>query len=66
MAAGILKRVTPATERTVSDLASREDRSFVKQLDRIVLAGLRAEGLHDEAEQLQAQLDDPEMVTAPA
>lgn len=40
-----LKRVSPDTERVITDLANREDRTFVAQLDRVVLAGLDALGL---------------------
>jgi hypothetical protein len=39
-----LKRVSQATETAVSALASREDRTFVSQLDRVVAAGLQALG----------------------
>jgi hypothetical protein len=44
MAASVLKRVSPTTEATISELAAREDRSFVAQLDRVVAAGLQAMG----------------------
>lgn len=43
--ASILKRVSPRTEAIISKLAKQEDRSFVAQLDRIVDAGLKAEGI---------------------
>lgn len=43
--ASVLKRVSPTTEATISELADREDRSFVAQLDRVVAAGLEAMGL---------------------
>jgi len=42
--ASVLKRVSPTTEATISELAAREDRSFVAQLDRVVAAGLAAMG----------------------
>jgi len=40
-----LKRVSNDTERVITDLAEREDRTFVAQLDRVVIAGLDALGL---------------------
>lgn len=44
MAAGILKRVSPPAEAAIAALATREDRSFIAQLDRVVAAGLQALG----------------------
>lgn len=42
MAASKLKRVSENTERVIAQLAEREDRTFVAQLDRVVEAGLNA------------------------
>jgi hypothetical protein len=39
-----LKRVSENTDRAITDLAEREDRTFVAQLDRVVAAGLHALG----------------------
>lgn len=39
-----LKRVSEPTERAITDLATREGRTFVAQLDRVVEAGLEALG----------------------
>lgn len=39
-----LKRVSAPTEAVIVDLANREGRTFVSQLDRIVDAGLNALG----------------------
>ena len=44
MASSILKRVHPATEQAISELANREGRTFVAQLDRVVDAGFAALG----------------------
>lgn len=40
-----LKRVSEDTERTVTQIAEREGRTFVAQLDKVVEAGLDALGL---------------------
>ena len=42
--AAILKRVSQPTEQAISELAQREGRTFVAQLDRVVDAGLVALG----------------------
>lgn len=39
-----LKRVSEPTEAAIATLAEREDRTFVAQLDRVVVAGLTALG----------------------
>lgn len=39
-----LKRVSEKTENTIAQLAEREGRTFVAQLDRVVQAGLEALG----------------------
>jgi hypothetical protein len=39
-----LKRVSAPTENAIVDLANREGRTFIAQLDRVVDAGLRALG----------------------
>lgn len=46
MAASKLKRVSENTERAITTLADREDRTFIAQLDRVVEAGLDALGLN--------------------
>lgn len=40
-----LKRVSEPTETAITELAEREGRTFVAQLDRVVDAGLRALGV---------------------
>lgn len=44
MAASKLKRVSEDTETAITELAERENRTFVAQLDRVVQAGLEAMG----------------------
>jgi hypothetical protein len=44
MAASKLKRVSAPTEECITTLATREGRTFVAQLDRVVHAGLEALG----------------------
>jgi hypothetical protein len=39
-----LKRVSEPAEAAIATLATREDRTFVAQLDRVVVAGLKALG----------------------
>jgi hypothetical protein len=52
-----LKRVSNHTEAAITDLAAREGRTFVAQLDRVVEAGLEAIG---------EPIPVPETTTAPA
>lgn len=44
MATSPLKRISQTTESTIKNIATREDRTFIAQLDRVVAAGLAALG----------------------
>ncbi len=61
-----LKRVSAPTERAITDLAKREGRTFVAQLDRVVQAGLTALGESlPEPDQPAATAPEPATATRP-